>query len=155
MALVFEADGDADEAVAQAARAALVRRHVAAPHGRGVDDERLVPAEAGGVGGEPQAGDEALGVFIIAAQLRREHPRKSRHLRARERVLRVAVESRIIDALDLRVLFEEARQRQRVRVVSPDAKAQCAQAAQDEPAVEGTQYGAGEQGEAPRALYKF
>ena len=58
------------------------------------------------------------------------------HLPLRQRVLRMAVETRVVDSLDLRVLFQEPRYRQRIRAVPIHPQRQGFYSAQNQEGVE-------------------
>src|SRR5690242_1336624 len=59
------------------------------------------------------------------------------HLTLRERMLGVAFEARVVDALDLRMLFQELRNSQRIGAVALHAKRKSLDAAQDQEAIKG------------------
>src|SRR2546423_8505925 len=84
VALVFEADGDSDEAVADARAGLLFARDLLSPHRRRMHDQGFIPAQARGVPRKLELADEGFGHIKTAAEFDAQHARESAHLTARQ-----------------------------------------------------------------------
>jgi hypothetical protein len=105
-------------------------------HQRRVLDQALDAAQTLGQREQPAVFQEALGARKIGLQHNRHHAAEGTHLTARQRVLRVRRQARVVYARDLRLLGEPVREVKGVGAMSFHAQRQCLQAAQCEKAVE-------------------
>src|SRR5437588_13029527 len=104
-------------------------------------DETLDPAEALGEREQAAALERAARRVQPPAQHRRDDAAEAaRHLRPRERVLRVARQPRVVDALDLRLMLEELRDRDHVGAVTLHAQCQSLDGARSEERIERARY---------------
>src|SRR5262249_52741554 len=104
-------------------------------------DETLDAAQALGEREQVAALEGAARRLEAAAQHRpHDSAVAGLHLPPGERVLRVALETGVVDALDRRVLLEELRDRERVGAVPLHAQRERLDAAQREKAVERTRH---------------
>src|SRR5215469_5462042 len=100
-------------------------------------DEAFHPAEALGEREQPAVLERAACRLEAATQLRGDDAAVAAgHLSPRERVLRVAGKSRVMHALDARMLLEELRDRERVGAMPLHAQCQRLDAAQRQERVE-------------------
>ena len=85
----------------------LLRRQLVEARERGLLDQALHPAERRGDPRDPTGVHQARGGGEVPAHLERDDPAEPPHLPPREVVLRVALETRVVHALDLRVGLQE------------------------------------------------
>src|SRR5262245_46296980 len=112
---VLDADGQAYEAVRDADAQPLRRLDDGVRHRDRVRDQRLDGAQILGERAEPHGIHELLAGLDSALDLEPQHRAEAARLLFRERVLREALEARVRDTADLRMLLEELRDRLRVR----------------------------------------
>src|SRR5205814_3165820 len=98
IALVLDADGDADERVGEADRGALRGAHADVRHRRGAGDERLDAAEARGVEGDAHAAEELLRRGGASLRLEAEHAAEAVEELAGAGVARMGREARLVGA---------------------------------------------------------
>src|SRR5215471_8666989 len=134
--LVLDADGEADEAVADAERRARFRRYRSVRHDRRMLDQALDAAEALGQREDLAALEEAARVVEAALEDRRHHAAEAAHLPLGQRMLRMARKARIVDAGDLGMLLQPRRDRGSILAMALHAQPQRLHAAQGEEAVE-------------------
>ena len=116
---------------------ALVARHGAVAGGGGVHDQRARVAQAGGAGEDLHAVHHFLAALVAALDFKADHGAEGLHLLFGHLVPGMIRQAGIIHALDLGVLGEKLRDLLRVRAVRGHAQMQRADAAQDQPGVEG------------------
>ena len=92
-------------------------------------DQALDPAQTFGQGKQMSVLEKAPRSFEIGFQDNRDDSAEPAHLLAREIVLRMDFEPRIIDMFHLRLVFEPARNFQRVRAMPFHPQRQCFQSA--------------------------
>ena len=88
----------------------------------------------------PEPLEKAARIVEPASQRQGDHPPEAVHLPARQRVLRMVRQSRVVHARDLRMADEPLRDRQRVFAVTRHPQRQRLEPAQREEAVERSQY---------------
>src|SRR5690349_12440062 len=98
---ILDADGKANERVADAERAALLGRERGVRHDRGMLDEAFDAAQALGEREDLDALEETPGHGEIAVELGGDHAAEPLHLAPCKRMLRVARKTGIVDARDL------------------------------------------------------
>src|SRR6185312_12344976 len=139
---ILDADGKADEGVADAERLALLRWQRGVRHDGGMLDQALDPAQALGQREDLDPLEEAPRFGQAALELDRDHAAVAVHLAPGQLVLWMAGETRIVDAGHLRVARQMLGDRLRVDAMPLQPERQGLQAAQREEAVEGARDGA-------------
>ena len=112
--------------------------------GRRRADDGLDLAQIGGHVRIAEAGQETGDGLESSFDLKTQHASKAGHLPPGNLVARMALQARIVDAVHLWLLLQEARQSHRILVVPLHAQAQRLQAAQHQKGGTGVHRGAGE-----------
>src|SRR6185437_8019959 len=111
-------------------------------HERGMLDETLHPAQTLCQREQMAALQHPASVIQIPAQNRRDDATiPARHLSLRQRMLRMAFESRVVHPLDLRMFLQKLRNGERIRTVPLHTQRQRLDAAQRQKAVKRSRYG--------------
>ena len=111
--------------------------------------QRLHAAEAGRPAGVPQVADEGVGGLEAAGELEGEHAAEAAHLIRGQRVLRVGRQAGVVHPGHGGMALQRLGEGLAVVVVPGHAQRQSAQTAQQQPGIEGSEHGAGEQGDVP------
>lgn len=134
---MFEADGDADGFFGDSCCGAGFGGHGCVAHGGWEGDQAFDTAEGFGDVEEFGIHADAFGDGSAIADVEGQHCTEACLLLAGELVLGVGFESGVIDAFDERVLFEEAGDAESGGLLGIHAAAECFDAAEDEPGIEG------------------
>ena len=121
---ILQADGDADGAGLDAGALEFVARHIVMRSIDRQDDERFHAAKARGQSKKLHAVAESPRGGEAAFQIEGEHATKIAHLAARQFVIGMRRESRIMNARDLWMAFQKFRHRHRSFALALDAHAQ-------------------------------
>src|SRR5262245_15634135 len=112
--------------------------------GRRRADEGLDSAEARGAMGIPELRERALHGGPTALEGEAEHAAETLHLRSRDRMRGVTLESGVADRFDCGMGLEETRDGERARVLLADPDGQCLESPQQEVRREGRERRAGD-----------
>ena len=118
---ILDSHGDPDEPVRDSERLAVGRRNGGVRHRRRMTDQRLDTAETLGERAQTHAVEQPLGLRV-GSQLEGDHRAKAGHLPLRKSVLGVGRQTRIVDALDLRMTVEPRGDLPSARVVALHAQ---------------------------------
>src|SRR5262245_51827563 len=110
---VLDPDREPHQGIADPEGRAYLRRDRAVRHQRRMLDQAFDAAEAFSEGEQPAALEEAPGIVEGAGEVGGDHAAEGTHLLRGERVLRMAWQTRIIDAADLGMALKPLRDRQR------------------------------------------
>src|SRR5262249_41528716 len=105
----FDSDRQANESIRYALSAPGVRGHARVGCRCGASDQRFDASKAGRADGNFHAAHESLRLFNAAFQLNTPHAAETFKPFPGARMARMAFQTRIIDSLDGRVLFEKSR----------------------------------------------
>src|ERR1017187_6872393 len=117
IAHVFDANGKTHQRISDAERFPLLLRNRCVRHKRGMIDQAFDAAQTFRERKEMRVLKKPSRACEIGLQDDRHHSAESAHLNSREIMLRMRLESRITDRLDLRPFYQPARDLQRVRAV--------------------------------------
>src|SRR4051794_32409439 len=132
----FDADREPDERIGYSERLAHLGRDRTVGHDRGMIDEAFHAAQTFCQGKEMRVLQESTRPCEIRFQNNRHHSAERSHLLLRELVLRMLVEARVINLLDLRLLLEPARDLEGVLAMTFHPKRERFQTAQRQETVE-------------------
>ena len=140
---VFEADGEADGAVAEADARFFCRIDAAVRGAVRMGDDGAGVTEVAGVAEPVAVVDEVPGRVFAAFYVKADHAAEAAvHLSRGKRVLRVAFEAGVVHAGDSGLCFQPARDMQRVFAVRAHAQGEGFEAFQVEPGFKGAEAGA-------------
>src|SRR5438105_7581212 len=132
----LDADAETEKSVGDAGARALLRVHVVVRREARFRNERVHAAETWRVSKQLELPHEPLGGARSAREFERHHTAEPIKKCARDLVVRVRGQSRVVDALDLLSLGAPLREPQRVFVLPTNADVECLQAALEQPAAE-------------------
>ena len=139
---VFQAGGEADEAIGDACGSSFVGRDGFVGHGSGMGDEALDPAEALCQFKEAGGGHEGVGGgFRIILQAEGDDASESFGLLCGDGMAGMGGQAGVVYFIYCGMLFQEGRQGAGAGAMLADTQVQCFDASDQEPAVEGGQDG--------------
>src|SRR6266436_2809831 len=141
---VLDADREADQVVLDADLEALLAGELVEAHDRGLLDQALHPAQRGRDERDRARVHHPGRRVEIARDLEGDHPTEAPHLLARDRVLGVGRETRVVHRRDARVAGEELGHRLRVRVLALHAQREGLEPAHEQVGREGIEHRAGD-----------
>src|SRR5262249_44864840 len=136
---VLDADREADEVFADPNRQPLLGRQLVKGHQSGLLDERFDPSQRRGDRRQEAGVYHARGLVQPAADQKAHHSAEPPHLLARDLVVGVTFEARVVDALDRWVALEPAGYLERALVLAADAQIQRLHPSQEQVSAVGIQ----------------